>query len=178
MTKQPSIPPSRCAGACLLALRAEEPRVLARMDAHIALTGLSSGGARQVGAQYGSGVHRIPPSFAGKRSQKEYVGPPISFASQPHYALVWSYLMCCCCKKQGQLGDNLLETPPDLTDWVSIERKPFCSDCLAHFTEEDWDWCSQPPILISARFAHFRRQIRDLISGGQKRGDFLPKFRP
>ena len=24
----------------------------------------------------------------------------------------------------------------------------------------------------SARFAHFRRQIRDLIAGGQKRGDF------
>ena len=61
------------------------------MDTHIALTGVSSGGARQSGAKYGSGVHRTPPRFAGKRGQKEYVGPPISFASQPHHALVWSY---------------------------------------------------------------------------------------
>jgi hypothetical protein len=57
-------------------------------------------------------------------------------------------IACCCCKKQVQIGDNLLEIPPDLTDWVSIERKPFCGDCLAHFTEEDWDWCSHPPLPI------------------------------
>lgn len=57
-------------------------------------------------------------------------------------------IACCCCKKQVQLGDNLLEMPPELAGWVSIERKPFCDDCLMHFTEEDWEWCSQPPVSI------------------------------
>ncbi len=57
-------------------------------------------------------------------------------------------IACCCCKKQVQLRDNLLEMSPDLADWVSIERKPFCGDCLAHFTEEDWEWCSQQSVPI------------------------------
>jgi len=37
---------------------------------------------------------------------------------------------------------------PELTGWVSVDRKPFCRDCLALFTEEDWDWCAQPPVAL------------------------------
>jgi hypothetical protein len=54
----------------------------------------------------------------------------------------------CCCKKKVQLGENPLEMLSDLSGWVSVDRKPFCRDCLALFTEEDWDWCAQPPVAL------------------------------
>jgi len=57
-------------------------------------------------------------------------------------------ITCCCCKKKVQLGENPLEMLPDLAGWVSVDRKPFCRDCLALFTEEDWDWCAQPPVAL------------------------------
>jgi hypothetical protein len=57
-------------------------------------------------------------------------------------------ITCCCCKKKGQLGEHLFEILPDLAGWVSVDRKPFCRDCLALFTEEDWAWCAQPPVAL------------------------------
>ena len=55
-------------------------------------------------------------------------------------------ITCCCCKKQVQLGENPSEISVRLAGWVSIARKPFCGECLALFTEEDWDCCDQPPV--------------------------------
>ncbi len=52
---------------------------------------------------------------------------------------------CCCCKKKVQLEANPPEPLAELAGWVSIDKKPVCSDCLALFTEEDWEWCTQPP---------------------------------
>lgn len=52
---------------------------------------------------------------------------------------------CCCCKKKVQLEANPSEPLAELAGWVSIDKKPVCSDCLALFTEEDWEWCAQPP---------------------------------
>ena len=57
-------------------------------------------------------------------------------------------ITCCCCTKQVLLGENPLEILPELAGWVSVDRKPFCGDCLALFTEEDWDWCVQPPVAL------------------------------
>ena len=57
-------------------------------------------------------------------------------------------ITCCCCKKKVQLGENPLEMLPDLAGWVSVDRKLFCSACLALFTEEDWAWRAQPPVAL------------------------------
>ena len=57
-------------------------------------------------------------------------------------------ITCCCCKKKVQLRENSLEILPDLAGWVSVDRKPFCRNCLALFTEEDWDWCARPPVAL------------------------------
>ena len=57
-------------------------------------------------------------------------------------------ITCCCCKKKVQIGENPFEMLPDLAGWVSVDRKPLCRDCLALFTEEDWDWCAQPPVAL------------------------------
>src|SRR5215831_2647873 len=46
-----------CGGEGLVALRAHEASVLARVDPNVALAGLASGRTCQVGAEYGSGVH-------------------------------------------------------------------------------------------------------------------------
>ena len=61
-----------------MALRAEEPLVLTRMDADIPLACLSSGGAHQIRAEYGGGVYDDPPGFAWKTCQEEYVWTPIA----------------------------------------------------------------------------------------------------
>ena len=48
----------------LVARHAEEPLVLARMDTNIPLARLTSGGAGQIRAECGGGVHDSPPGFA------------------------------------------------------------------------------------------------------------------
>jgi hypothetical protein len=57
-------------------------------------------------------------------------------------------ITCCCCTKQVLLGENPLEILPELAGWVSFDRKPFCLDCLALFTEEDWERCVQPSVAL------------------------------
>src|SRR5262245_29218264 len=44
-------------------------------------------------------------------------------------------ITCCCCTKQVLLGENPLEILPELAGWISVDRKPFCGDCLALFTD-------------------------------------------
>ena len=61
------------------------------MDTNIALAGLSSGGARQLGAEYGRGVHDAPPGCAWKHCHEKYVWTPIFLTTSPHHDLVWSY---------------------------------------------------------------------------------------
>src|SRR5207245_60862 len=64
---------------------------------------------------------------------------------------------CCCCKKMVHLEASYLEDMPVLAGWVSIDRKAFCRDCVAHFTEEDWDWCPEPPVSLNlAEIARLR----------------------
>jgi len=53
---------------------------------------------------------------------------------------------CCCCKKKVYFDENPPRILTGLMGWVSIDRKPICSNCLALFTEEDWDWCAQQPV--------------------------------
>ena len=53
----------RC-GACVVARRAEEPLVLARVETNMDLAWLSSDRARQAGAAYSCGVHDGPPGSA------------------------------------------------------------------------------------------------------------------
>jgi len=48
-----------CAGEGLPALGADEPFILTRMNANVALAGLASGRARQIGAEYSRGVMTI-----------------------------------------------------------------------------------------------------------------------
>ena len=75
----------------LVALRAHEALVLARVDANVALACLASGRARQIGAEYRGGVHDDPPGVAGEHAKKEYVWTPIFITSAPHHGLVGSY---------------------------------------------------------------------------------------
>jgi len=55
-------------------------------------------------------------------------------------------ITCCCCKTAVHLGHYLSELPVRLIGWVSIDKRPFCSNCIKEFTEEDWDWLAQKPI--------------------------------
>jgi len=71
-----------------VALVADEPLLLPRMDTDIALASLASGRARQIGAEYRGGVHDRPPGVAGEHSQEEYGWPPIFFPSAPQHGLV------------------------------------------------------------------------------------------
>ena len=75
----------------LVAGCAQKPLVLTRVAAHMALASLTSGGARQIGAEYRRGVHDGPPGCAWKHCQEKYVWTPVSFAILPHHVLVWSY---------------------------------------------------------------------------------------
>ena len=63
----------------LVALRAHEALVLLRVNANIALAGLSSGRAVQIGAEYTCGVHDDPPGFVGEHAERSMIGPPFSF---------------------------------------------------------------------------------------------------
>jgi hypothetical protein len=58
-----------------------------------------------------------------------------------------------------QLAENPPENPAELAGWVSLERKPFCSDCVASFTEEDWDWLAKAPVPLGLA------QLASLIPG-------------
>ena len=55
-------------------------------------------------------------------------------------------IACCCCKKKVCLGEIQSGSVAELVGWVSIDRKPLCDACLALFTQEDWDWCTTPPV--------------------------------
>ena len=84
-------------GACrrgerLVALRAEEPFVLPRVETNIALACVASSGARHMGAEYSRGVHDDPPGCAWKHCQEKYVWTPVSLTTSLHHGLVWSYL--------------------------------------------------------------------------------------
>ena len=58
-----------------VALVADEPLCLARMDTDIAFAGLPSGMAVPIGAEDGGGVHNAPPGCAWKRAQRSMSGP-------------------------------------------------------------------------------------------------------
>lgn len=55
-------------------------------------------------------------------------------------------IACCCCKTKIHVGNYLPQLSVELADWVSIDRRPFCGNCVKEFTEEDWDWLTQKPI--------------------------------
>ena len=75
----------------LMALVADEPLFLLRMDTDIASASLASGRAVPVGAECGGGVHDAPPGYAWKHCHEEYVWTPVCFTTSPHHGLVWSY---------------------------------------------------------------------------------------
>ena len=80
-----------CACRCakrLVALRAQEALVLARVDANVTLACLSSGRARQIGAECGGGVHDDSPlpALLGSMPRRSMSGP--SFSLQPHLTTV------------------------------------------------------------------------------------------
>ena len=57
-------------------------------------------------------------------------------------------IITCCCKTAVYLDHYPSKLPVRLADWVSIDRRPFCGVCVKEFTEEDWDWLTQQPILL------------------------------
>jgi hypothetical protein len=59
-------------------LLTDEPLLLTRMDANIALAGSASGMALLIGAEYSCGVHHTPPSFAGTYAKRSMLGPLFS----------------------------------------------------------------------------------------------------
>src|SRR5262245_6084945 len=75
----------------LMALVADEPLFLLRMDTDIAPASLASGRAVPIGAECGCGVHDAPPGCAWKHGHEEYVWTPVCFTTSPHHGLVWSY---------------------------------------------------------------------------------------
>jgi hypothetical protein len=78
-----------CRGAeRLVALRAPDALGLARMAANVALTGVSAGGARQMGAEWGGGGQDVSPLLAllGSRPGRRRSGP--LFSVQPHLTTV------------------------------------------------------------------------------------------
>src|SRR2546430_7566698 len=66
----------------------DEPLLLLRMDTDIALAGLASGRAREIGAEYRGGVHDDSPLLVvlGSMPRKSMSGPP--FPLQPHSTTV------------------------------------------------------------------------------------------
>ena len=69
-----------------VALRADEALVLPCVETKVPLAGLASGGARQMGAARGCGVHACPPSIVGERTKRSMARPP--FALQVHLTTV------------------------------------------------------------------------------------------
>ena len=65
-------------GKRFTARRAEEPRVLTRVDTNIALACLSSGRALQIRAEDDAGVHDCPPGFAWEHTKRSISGPQSS----------------------------------------------------------------------------------------------------
>lgn len=66
-------------------------------------------------------------------------------------------VICCCCKKDVSIEEHPTKTPEALVGWVSIGRKAFCGDCVALFTDEDWEWCGQP--LVPLELAEIARLL-------------------
>src|SRR3989442_4808737 len=66
----------------------DEPLLLLRMDTDIALAGLASGRAREIGAEYCGGVHGDSPFLVvlGSMPRRSMSGPP--FPLQPHSTTV------------------------------------------------------------------------------------------
>src|SRR6266404_730222 len=64
----------------LVALRTHAALVLTRVDVNVTLACLSSGGARQIGAECGCGVHEASPLLAllGSMPRRSMSGPPFS----------------------------------------------------------------------------------------------------
>src|SRR5205807_7823658 len=75
----------------LMALVADEPLFLLRMDTDIAPASLASGRAVPIGAESGCGVHDAPPGCAWTHCHEEYVWTPVCFTTSPYHGLVWSY---------------------------------------------------------------------------------------
>ena len=75
-----------------MALVADEPLFLLRMDTDIAPASLASGRAVPIGAESGCGVHDAPPGCAWTHCHEEYVWTPVCFTTSPHHGLVQSYL--------------------------------------------------------------------------------------
>jgi len=75
----------------LVALGAEEALVLARVDTNVALACLCSGGAVQIGAECGCGVHGCPPRSALTCGKEEYDWPPVFIAICPYPGQMRSY---------------------------------------------------------------------------------------
>src|SRR4030095_1521245 len=75
----------------LMALVADEPLFLLRMDTDIALASLASSRAVSIGAECGCGVHDAPPGCAWKHCHEEYVWTPFVFTTSPYHDLMWSY---------------------------------------------------------------------------------------
>ncbi len=62
---------------------------------------------------------------------------------------------CCCCKRTVLLDEPPQELQAALSGWLSIERKAFCDECVAQFTEEDREWCTEAPVPFGvAEIAH------------------------
>src|SRR5437870_2924306 len=66
----------------------DEPLLLLRMDTNSAWAGLASGRAREIGAEYGGGVHDDSPFLVvlGSMPRRSMSGPP--FPLQPHSTTV------------------------------------------------------------------------------------------
>jgi len=83
----------RACGAAerFVTLVADEPLLLPRMEADIALADVASGMTVPVGAECNCGVHDAPPSCAWKHCHEKYVWTPFFFTISPHHDLVRSY---------------------------------------------------------------------------------------
>jgi hypothetical protein len=63
-----------CRAERFVAQPADEPLVLARVEANVALAGLASGRAPQIGAEYACGVHGGPPGVVGEHAKRSLSG--------------------------------------------------------------------------------------------------------
>src|SRR5215510_8212115 len=75
----------------LMALVADEPLFLLRMDTDITLASLASRRAVSIGAECDCRVHDAPPGCAWNHCHEEYVWTPVVLTTSPYHDLMWSY---------------------------------------------------------------------------------------